>query len=1029
MVAASWAAIRYRRVQALVVLVIAALVTATAVLAPLGSRALLQSVLAERLADLPPAERAVVLTSQDLPQPGRVVAPDALPGFVPPAVARHLSPAVAGLSLEVSASAADADPTNLSPVGLLLWQDGLCAGVRFTAGRCPAAQGEVAVTTAQAALSSWPVGTRLRLTEHTDAEAPDGPARTVVTVVGAYDQLDAPQWFGATLGGRAGTSTQDGGRAMDVLLADRATLDGPQPQPGRRAASWLGLLSSASLALAPGTGVDEVRDLGGPLATFAGAPAGETGLRVAAHTGLTDVVTDLGRDTEQVAVTVPLLVGQLGLVLAWLLWIVLSALAQQRRPEVALARLRGRGAGGARRLLLGETLPPVLAGVPLGAALAWGAAAPAGRAVLPGSPSPELRPPVLLALGAAAAGLLLLTLLATRRVVAEPVVTALRTVPLRAGAALGLLEAALVAVAALAYTGLLRGDLRGPAAMAAPALLALGAGVLLARAGGPAAARAGALLLARGRTAPGGALLQAGRRPTTRWVVPVVTVAAALPVVAVDVLAVAARNHDLRARAEVGAALAVETPDRDLPRLRRVLARLDPAGTTLTPVVLLRSASGGGPATQAVVPESFRRVAAVPAELPAAAWRGIALPPVAPWTVTGTRVSARVSGGPIGSQAPDARFEVGLRIVRADGGALTVPLAEVGRTGRPDGPVGADVPCRVGCRVVGVVASVPAGQIGTAGTFRLSGLAVDDRPVPLPGTDGWRTAPEPPDVTTTRGTTPDALAVSFVRAGAGDVRVLHASVEPVLPALVTAPVAPQVTPPGAVRLVTGTDGTTIGFRVAGVVRYAPGAPAATTVVNLDALTAAGGRIPGEARVLVLSARDDTAWRTRLVDGLRAGGVSVQQVTTTADVARGYARSAAGWSARLGAVVAVLAVLLAALALVVVAATGRRAVRRDYAGLLLAGMAPRTLSALAVWETVPLALVAGLAGLACGAVGADAVIGLVPLFPAPPEADVLDLSFATAPALGAGAAALAVVVAVCVAAARRTARPGPDGGPS
>jgi hypothetical protein len=336
------------------------------------------------------------------------------------------------------------------------------------------------------------------------------------------------------------------------------------------------------------------------------------------------------------------------------------------------------------------------------------------------------------------------------------------------------------------------------------------------------------------------------------------------------------------------------------------------------------------------------------------------------------------------------------------------------------------VPCRDGCRVVAVVATVPPGQLATASDFRVSDVTVDGRPEPLPDPAGWHAEPPPPDLVDLGGVTAGALRVRFVRAGAGDVSVLHPSVEAVLPALVTAPAAPEVAAPDAVRLATGTEGSTVPFRVAGTVRYAPGGPARTTLVNLDALTAAGGRLPGASRVLVLSARDDPAWRTRLVTSLQADGVPVTRVTRTADVAREYARSAAGWSARLGLVVAVLTVLLGALALVVVAATGWRAVRRDYAALRLGGMAQGTLVTLAVWETVPLALVAGLAGLATGVLGATAVITLVPLFTVPPDADVLDLSFAAGPSLGAGAAALVVMAAVCAASARLSARPPADG---
>ena len=79
----------------------------------------------------------------------------------------------------------------------------------------------------------------------------------------------------------------------------------------------------------------------------------------------------------------------------------------------------------------------------------------------------------------------------------------LRSVPTRArGWGLGATDAVVIAGSATAVVAFVTGGLRGPLALAAPALLALIAGLLLAHLVGPAATALGRRLTARGRTRP-----------------------------------------------------------------------------------------------------------------------------------------------------------------------------------------------------------------------------------------------------------------------------------------------------------------------------------------------------------------------------------------------------------------------------------------------------------------------------------------------------------------------------------------------
>ena len=74
----------------------------------------------------------------------------------------------------------------------------------------------------------------------------------------------------------------------------------------------------------------------------------------------------LRRAQHQAEVVVPLLMVPLGLLGLVVLWFVLGTAAEQRRPELALTRLRGQGVGGARAQLLAELMPAVIVGVLIG---------------------------------------------------------------------------------------------------------------------------------------------------------------------------------------------------------------------------------------------------------------------------------------------------------------------------------------------------------------------------------------------------------------------------------------------------------------------------------------------------------------------------------------------------------------------------------------------------------------------------------------------------------------------------------------
>ena len=309
--------------------------------------------------------------------------------------------------------------------------------------------------------------------------------------------------------------------------------------------------------------------------------------------------------------------AQMGLLLVCVLWLVLVSAADQRRGEVAVARLRGRGSRGARRLLLDETLPPVIVGAPLGALLAVGLSTVARRTVLTSDPPFEVPVSAVVALVAGLVLMVLLAVLSVRRVSRDPVADLIRSVPARrVGIRLGVLEAMLVAGAAAAFIALVTGSVQGPVGQLAPTLLALAVGVVAARVLSYLLGAGGRRLL-QADGPPPAPRCSSSRRGTTRWLVPVVTVALSIIVVSADALAVGARNWAGRA-AEVGAASVLTLNSVDLAAVTEAVRAVDPGGEHLTPVAVVAPAGRAGrrPSLSTRTPSAVSPVAGRPGRHP-----------------------------------------------------------------------------------------------------------------------------------------------------------------------------------------------------------------------------------------------------------------------------------------------------------------------------------------------------------------------------------------------------------------------------
>lgn len=985
-------AMGHRRGQAAALVAVSALITACTAFAPVYDRAMQQALVDTLLANASTDQLAVeVRSAASVDASGATEArePSELRALVPGDVAAQLGPPVLGRSASVTTVHGDVPPT-----GPLLWREGACEHVRVLSGACPDAPGEILVSEADVENFDLAPGSAVRV-----RTAVSGETGVRLEVVGTYAPRDGTWWQGEPLVGLSSIFRgTDPSAAHDAWLTVEETFLGGPVFLGETA-------HSSALVRTGSTEVDEVLALGDRVEALAKELEAEE-RDVTVLTDLGDVTRDVRAQTRQAHRTVPLLVAPVVVLSVFVLWLVLGAATEQRRGEVAVARLRGRGRAGAVGLLLVDLLPVLLVGVVLGAAgaLLGGALA---RALLPGAEPFETGPGFVVAVLLASGAVVLTTVAAAVRVAREPLDALVRRgrAPTRRWA-LGVLDAVLLAVVGTGVLAFVTGSLSGPAALLGPALLALLAGLLLGHLGTPAASACGRRLLRRGRLVPGLTLLETGRRRETRVLVAVVTVASALAVFAVDAFVVGDRNRVNAGQHDAGAPVVLRLDGLDLDGARAALRAADPAGHRATPVMVARD-------TLAVEPEGFRRVAFFPRGAPTAAqWRAIAPPEEEPVSLTGERISLTVGTGPElvaeDSLGAEATVDLGLVVTTTTGTRRGIDLGEIPPPGERTRLVAADVGCANGCRLVAVTIKAYEG-VHVLGTVDLGDLRVDGRPVDLGPPTSWSAAEdELTDVRPTAAADGESLRVEVNASGTYPVELTSAWVPRTVPALL--PTARR-DPLGL--LVTGVDGSDRPARSAGRVPLLPAMPGRSALVDLDGISRGSG-FTADAHVEVWLV-DEPAFVEEVVASLRARGIAVADVRRFSTIRQAYADTVATWSLDLGAVLGPAVVLLALLVLLVLAVTGWRDRARDLAVLRLNGAGRRTTRRLAVWAQLPGVLLAIGTGVAAGVVGATLAMPDVPFLPAPPEVPVTDVATAW-PAVLAVAVACFVVLPTAAAVA-------------
>ena len=420
------------------------------------------------------------------------------------------------------------------------------------------------------------------------ASTAEGGVLRTVTVVGTYGALDESSDYWA---GRARPPTV--ARPQTDAAVQRTVDDVITPWPTLAATAWPALRTHLDVPLrAERLSLDNL-----PQVQAVTADVDDRARTVggAAVSPINDLLASTTGQRDQARTVIPLLAVQLAVLGIVVLAFVCAAAAEQRRPEIALARLRGHGVLGAAGMLLRELGLLVVAGAILGSGLGWLVGEGAARWWLEAGVRPELRAPVVLAvLASVVAGLLAIVAAATPTL-RQPLTALLRRVPPRASSLqIGLVEGAVVAAAAAGLVTLLSGA-GGGISLLAPGLLAIAGGLLLAQATIPTAGPLARAAMRRGRVPWALAGLQIARRPALRRLIAIVTVACALLVFAVDAWSVSTRNRETRAELEAGAPVVLTVDATSPTALRTAVLDIDPHGRFATPVVVTHSATPVGP--------------------------------------------------------------------------------------------------------------------------------------------------------------------------------------------------------------------------------------------------------------------------------------------------------------------------------------------------------------------------------------------------------------------------------------------------
>jgi hypothetical protein len=990
------AALRHRPGQAVLIVILAGVVSASAALGPLYARAAEQSVLRTVLTEAPAPDRGVVVNSST----NRPPSPEQLASGVGSVLTRGYGAPIGGADVSVTVRGFTVSGGSAEAGAQLTSRAGLCRHLVLVTGTCTdSTAGTVLVSQRNADAFDIGVGDQLRL-----ADANDHTITLTTTVAGIYRPFDASgdYWFGRSANAavpppRPGEPSPT---VLDAIFASWPTL---------HSVPFSQLRTHADLPLR----IDfiDLRNLAA-LRAAAGAIDGKArALQASSVTALPSLIAASNDQREQARTVIPLLAIQLAVLGIFVLGFVCAAATEARRAEVALARLRGQRSVGAAALLLRELGLLVVVGAAAGGAAGWLAAKLATARWLAPGVELERRWPGLAAFASAAVAGVLAVLVTATPTLRQPLVSLLRRVPPRVSALqVGLVEGALIAAAAAGEVTLLAtshrtgtgsaagaaGASQSPVALLAPGLLAVAGGLLLAQAVVPASGLVARRALRGGRLVRALAGTQVARRPALRRLIAIITVACALLVFAVDTWEVAARNRATRAGVENGAPVVLTVDAANAGALRSAVLGIDPRQRFATPVVTASSGGPGGPRMTAVEPVAFARIASwgsAGRRPGGATLRKLDEKTVPSLRLTGERLQMRIrarftgESNDLNAPPPTPRpLHVVLHLLTVrDGRGFSVGVPARLRQGSFS--YDAVMPCAAGCLLRGVEIERDFGDFeGVRLTFAIeeirtgpkgaAGTNVDLGPVstaawqPVPNDNGDEVTVDPAHPISFKAET----FGSFLAVQRGDVPVTA-------PALIAGDVLDREfgpTFPDPPALAPDLTGLEASYDVAGRLTQVPRTGAKGVLVNLDLLDKTAPPTTQTSYAVWLAA-DDPRRERRLVDDLQHHGIVVTARDSTHDHEAALAGEGATLALRLALLAGVVSLVLVIFVLLAGAATSSASRARDLAGLRLVGVPARVVRAAAIREHVTVAALGTVAGVSLGLVAAQAALPRLPLF--------------------------------------------------
>jgi putative ABC transport system permease protein len=977
-------ALRYRWSQAVVLAGVSLLIGTCATFAPWFSRSVEQTVTTEMLTNRP---LVAAWQLEALPPPtsritSRPTAPEKLQNLVPPDLRPLFSTPVYGEHVDITWITGP-EITAPKPGARILWRDGYCERLTLSAGRCATAPSEVVASVADVENHQLKIGQRLDIVPNQYV----GSGK--LTVVGLYRPADAKDiyWFGRPPTGHSYPQTGEDPGKLDYLLTARTTFD--QSAWGHR----------NTVDTRPLPGLTRLKDLDRLRAATVevGETAGEPEYNASNTSALVSLVDSIDAERKQAATIIPLVMVQVALFGVVVLALALAAVVDQRRPELAVARLRGASSRQAGRTLALELGVPVAIGMLLGMVSGFGLLLAVRATWLNGGSPLEFHWTVPAALGLALVIGLAVVLWTVRSIARQPISTLLRrVVPRRRGRSVAIADVAIVVLATAGLVGALTGGGRGPLPVLTPTLLALAVGLTFAHLLLPAAALISRQALRAGRLGLALGALQVSRRPAVTRIVAVVAVATALVSFAGQAASVAAHNRDTRAGYEAGAAGVIDVSAGSLGDFTKVLDSVDRDRQWLSPVVIGTTTAPDSLRTVMVEPDSFSRIAYEGKQLTdAEGFRLLTAPgKPAPVELRGDELHVTASTGPMkpivpetidGTPPPDQEPAKSV-IIQAtvvslrDGGRYVANFPKLPLVPGRTVELSTDISCGGGCQLLRIgIARGLDDQSGIEGDVTISKLGTAEKPaLPLGTAADWDEIPQLSENTgaiSAKDGPPGGLTL-HVSSIALETVLQHASVPPLVPALVTNgyPALDSATVPGL-------DG--IAFRISPIDRLTAPInryPERAAVVDLETMRRLGGTVslPSMSFEVWLNA-EGVSKADQVIEALTKAGFAARLIDRSADREAAYGRSASALALQLTPVIGVAGWSLAIIVLLLMVVTSWRSRAQDYASLRITGVPASTTGRAARWEqTGPVAL-AVLLGSICGVVGAKVALPLIPLF--------------------------------------------------